>query len=186
MERHGISAKLPALDRHARKCAVCKHKDREDIELDFLHWHNAMQIVWGYDLPDKRVVFRHAHATGLYEKRMLQMRYAASLMVDHAETVKPTASAVLKAMRACTILNNHGEWIDPPNRVVHYVGVSDPALFRALASAPANPAANLVAAPDRTQLPAAPSAPESTEKSKDDAEDEDISNRGVAIRNRFN
>ncbi len=59
---------------------------------------------------------------------MSDMRYAASLMVDRAETVQPSATAVLKAMRACTILSNHGVWIDPPARVVHYAGVGDPSV----------------------------------------------------------
>jgi hypothetical protein len=178
MARHGISAEVPALDRHARKCAVCKHKEREFIEADFLHWHNSVDIICDFDLPNTRVLFRHAHATGLYEKRMLNMRYAAALIVDWADTVKPSATAVLKAMRACTLLSDRGEWIDPPNRVVHYVGVGDPSMFRA----PANP--NLE--PNRPQLSAATLPEESPEQSENEAEDDEISNRRDAIRNRPN
>jgi hypothetical protein len=185
MARLGISAEVPELERHARKCAVCKHKEREDIELDFLHWHNAVDIMCAYDLPDKRILFRHAHATGLFERRMLDMRFAASLMVDQAETVKPSATAVLKAMRACTILSNHGAWIDPPTRVVHYAGAGDPFVVNVPINVSASASAKNVAQ-DRPQLPAATPATESPEKSEDDASDDDISNPGAAIRNRYN
>ena len=34
-------AEMSALERHARKCLVCRHRDREEIESDFLHWHDV-------------------------------------------------------------------------------------------------------------------------------------------------
>ncbi len=170
--RHEISGEVPALERHARKCAVCKHKDRDDIEADFLHWHWSSAISYDYGLPDTRALFRHAHAVGLYEQRMRNMRYAAAHIVDYAEHVKPTANAVLKAMRACTVINERGQWIEPLTRIVNYVGVGDPSIFF--------PVPNSNFESNRPLLPALQSSEES---SGDLDADPEISNRGSAIRN---
>lgn len=114
-----------SIERHARKCAVCKHKDRADIESDFLHWHSPDEIICDYDIRNSAVLYRHAHATGLFNQRMNNIRYAAAHIVDRAETVNPTATAVLKAIRACTLINDDGQWIEPPTRIIRYEG--DPA-----------------------------------------------------------
>jgi hypothetical protein len=170
--RHGISGEVPALDRHARKCAVCKHKDREDIEADFLHWHSASDISYAYGLPNARALFRHAHAVGLHEERMRTVRFAAAHIVDYADNVKPSANAILKAMRACTLINDRGVWIDPPTRVINYIGIGDPSMFF--------PAAQLGPEANRPVLPAAPASANSSDDP--DANDK-ISNRHGAIRN---
>jgi hypothetical protein len=52
-----------SLERHARKCAGCRHKHR-------------------------------------------------------AESVTPTASSVLHAIRACTLIDDEGKWNDPPKRII--------------------------------------------------------------------
>lgn len=112
----------PSLNRHARKCAVCHHKDRAAIESDFLHWHSPAEIIHDYKIRKPRTLYRHAHATGLFNQRMQNIRYAAAHMVDHAETVRPSAIAVLKAMRACSLIDEHGNWTDPPTRIIRYEG----------------------------------------------------------------
>jgi hypothetical protein len=173
--RHKTPDDVPALERHARKCAVCKHKDREDIEADFLHWHYSSDIASDYGLPDSRALFRHAHAVGLYEARMRSIRFAAAHILDYADRVKPTANAVLKAMHACKLINERGEWIEPPARIVNYVGVGDPSMFF--------PVPNSNFEPGRPLLPASESSEESS--AQIDA-DTGISNRQSAIRNGCN
>jgi hypothetical protein len=111
----------PSLDRHARKCKICKHKDREDIELDFLHWHNCYGISVEYELGGTRVLYRHAHATGLFDRRMLNIKFAAAHIVEYAEHCKPSGTAVLKAIQACSQINDHGQWIETPRRIIHQV-----------------------------------------------------------------
>jgi hypothetical protein len=115
------TANPSSLDRHARKCKICNHKDREDIELDFLHWNSCYAISVGYDLDSARVIYRHAHATGLYDRRMLNLKFAAAHIVDHAESVTPSSAAVLKAIQACSQINSQGEWIETPRRIIHQV-----------------------------------------------------------------
>jgi hypothetical protein len=116
------------LERHSRRCLICRHKDREDIESDFLQWNNSVEITIEYDIPSVNILYRHVHATGIYEQRLKNMRFAAERMVDKVETVKPSANAILRAMRACAQINEHGEWIEPPTRVIHYPGPMAPPL----------------------------------------------------------
>ncbi len=122
-KQHQITttANPPSLDRHARKCAVCNHKDREDIELDFLHWHNCINISTDYELHDFRTIYRHAHATGLWERRMLNFRSAVAHIVENAESCEPSANAVLKAIQAISEINEKGEWIHSPKRVIYQI-----------------------------------------------------------------
>jgi hypothetical protein len=171
-----ISGNPASLERHRRKCVICKHKDREDIETDFLHWHSAINIVCDYDLPQARALYRHVHATGLYAKRQQDMRYAAAHIVDNAENVKPTAHAVLQAMRACTLINDQGVWVDPPKHIVHtHIEQAAAQLTSSAAEAPAS-ASTAAPTTDRALPVTAPSEPVAT-TSAADADSEPISNR---------
>jgi hypothetical protein len=106
------------LDRHKRKCAVCRHPQREEIEEDFLYWRNAHAIAMSHDLRDQSVVYRHAHATGLFSRRLKNIRFAAAHLADNADCVKATANSVLQAIRACSMINDEGEWVQPPTRMI--------------------------------------------------------------------
>jgi hypothetical protein len=119
-------AEMSALERHARKCLVCRHRDREDIESDFLHWHDVSDIILDYKLPNRRILYRHARATGLYELRMSNIRDAAALIASRAEYAKATASSVLKAIQACSQIDATGAWVAPPTRTIRYTVIGEP------------------------------------------------------------
>jgi hypothetical protein len=119
-------AEMSALERHARKCLICRHRDREDIESDFLHWHDVADIVIEHNLPNRRILYRHARATGLYELRMSNIRDAAALIASRAEYAKATASSVLKAIQACSQIDELGRWIAPPTRTIRYTVIGEP------------------------------------------------------------
>jgi hypothetical protein len=77
--RRTVASVLPlpdpsALDYHQRKCKICNHPQREEIEEDFINWCKADEIVDVYQLEGYRAVYRHAHATGLFERRRLNIR----------------------------------------------------------------------------------------------------------------
>jgi hypothetical protein len=108
----------PKQSRHARRCTVCHHKDRLEIEDDFLHWRPSTEIAAEYDLPDRRAVYRHARATRLYQRRMRNMRVACSHIVEHADRVTPNAKNVLDAIRACSLIDDDGVWHEPTRRVI--------------------------------------------------------------------
>ena len=107
-----------SLNYHQRKCQICKHPRREEIEEDFINWCKADEIVDVYQLEGYRAVYRHAHATGLFDRRRLNLRFAAETLVEEVNCVDPCADAVLRAIRTCTRLNDRGEWNEPPSRVI--------------------------------------------------------------------
>ena len=134
----------PKQSRHARRCTVCHHKDRLEIEDDFLHWRPSTEIAAEYALPDRRAVYRHARATRLYQRRMRNMRVACSHIVDHAERVTPNAKNVLDAIRACSLIDADGVWHEPARRViVEHVNAPQPSAD----SVAANPDPSAVAPP---------------------------------------
>jgi hypothetical protein len=109
---------LSPLERHSRKCIICKHRDREAIEEDFLNWSHPDYIAENYELNDYRAIYRHAHAIGLMERRSMNLRFAAESVIEQSASVMPSADAVLRAIRMCTRINNRGEWHDPPSHVI--------------------------------------------------------------------
>ena len=161
-KRVGAPAPNSRLERHARKCTVCHHEDREDIESDFLHWHDPEELAIDFKLRSARVIYRHARATGLYQRRMREMRDAAALLASRAENSSPSGATVLQAIRACSLINDAGEWCEPPKRVIHYAVVGEP---------PVLPASFAEAVAAHRALPAA------TESAEGESSDAEISNR---------
>jgi hypothetical protein len=121
-EGRGPKPPLPAtsLGRHKRKCGVCKHPDRDAIEQEFLRWYNTEDIARDYDIPDHSSIYRHAHATGLFERRSTTIRVALEPLIEQATSVEVTADAVIRAVRVYAHLNNAGQWVNPPTHVVHH------------------------------------------------------------------
>jgi len=104
--------------RHAAKCGLCNHPSRAAIEFDFLNWRNPFDLVNSYGLRSLSTIYRHAHATGLLGRRRLNMRFALERIVERVGEVPVTASAVIRSIRAITRINDAGEWVDPPSRVI--------------------------------------------------------------------
>lgn len=106
------------LGRHAAKCRLCNHPSRAAIEFDFLNWRNPFDLVQSYHLRSLSTIYRHAHATGLFGRRRLNLRFALERMVERVSEAPVTASGIIRCVRAITRMNDAGEWIDPPSRVI--------------------------------------------------------------------
>jgi len=102
------------LQRHARKCAICNHPQREEIESEFLHWEDPHHIVYDFKLPSRSCVYRHADATGLALQRRLGLRGVAERVIERVDDATITADAVLRAMRIYAHITDDGQWIEPP------------------------------------------------------------------------
>jgi hypothetical protein len=111
-------AHRPCPGRHERKCSICNHPDRASIEFDFLNWRNPYDIVRQYHFRGLSTIYRHAHATGLFDKRRANVRFPLERIVERVGEVRVTAAAVIRAIRALSRINDAGEWVDPPSRVV--------------------------------------------------------------------
>lgn len=122
-----------ALARHSRKCSICHHPDREDIEQDFLHWSTPFYIQQEYDIDDARSLYCHARATGLIQRRRENLLAALDNIVERSSDVAPSADAILRTIRAYSCLDSRGRWTDPPSQIIYSASRSGP-------SEPAGPA----------------------------------------------
>ncbi len=109
----------PSAFRHDRKCSVCRHAERNEIEREFLHWRSAESIAKEYGIAHHSSIYRHARATGLFAQRATYLKISLAPIIEQAMVVPATADSVIRAIVACAHINDEGEWINPPKRVIH-------------------------------------------------------------------
>lgn len=107
-----------SLSYHSPRCAICNHPDREAIEQGFLHWESPTLLAYEYGLGQRRAVYRHARAHGLFEKRAARTRRSLEFLMEQAETVTATADSVIRAVRAYSCVSDDGRWTEPTKRVI--------------------------------------------------------------------
>jgi len=112
------------LGRHMRKCAVCRHRDRDAIELEFLRWRRSKDIAEDYGIVDQSSIYRHARAAGLFEKRRCTVRLALEPFLEGAEHLSVTPETFIRAVRAYCSINDSGQWVEPAAHVVHHSSLS--------------------------------------------------------------
>jgi hypothetical protein len=117
-ETHTPRSHIVNQSRHARKCRICNHPDRAAIEFDFINWRNPAELVKSFELRDLSTIYRHAHATGLFARRRLNLRGLMERIAERVSEVPITAAAIIRAARAIAHINDAGEWIDPPTRII--------------------------------------------------------------------
>ena|GEM_PF-2596937 len=101
---------------HTRRCNVCRHPHRKDIEQEFLRWRSPDRIAQDYKIPDHSSIYRHVHATGIFARRRKAVRAALEPIIECAEYVKVTASSLIKAVHAYAHINEYGEWVNHPTQ----------------------------------------------------------------------
>jgi hypothetical protein len=107
---------LTSEERHARDCKVCLHPKREQIEQEWIGWGDTTRIAKDYSLS-RNSLYRHAEMLGLHAKRRRNVRAALERMIEKAESVQATASAIVAAIQVYAQINAHGEWTERPERV---------------------------------------------------------------------
>jgi hypothetical protein len=112
-------------DHHRRLCTICKHPCRSAIEEEFLHWASPDAIAHHYNVG-WRAIYRHAHATGLFEKRGRNLRSALGHIIEHVNHVSPSADAVIRAVRAYACVTRDGKWVEPATHVIVSSGSKSP------------------------------------------------------------
>jgi hypothetical protein len=98
--------------RHVSQCSVCAHPDRQDIERDFVQWKSPIAIAQDYGRTDRKTIYLHAHAFGLFRKRDQNIRAALTRIIEKARDVEATAAAVVAAVQAYAKINSQGQWIE--------------------------------------------------------------------------
>jgi|SRR5271156_2058083 len=117
-KRTGVATRMPRRkpqlppDLHARKCTICRHPNRQEIEAAFLRWCSPAQIALEHNIASRRNIYRHVHATGLYAHRQMRLRCAAEIIIERVDNVTPNAHGVLRAIEACCHINDRGQWCE--------------------------------------------------------------------------
>lgn len=137
---------VPTCDRHGRKCAICAHEYRDEIEELFLDWRRPSDIASELGL-ELRTIYRHAHATGLYAKRQGKLRKVLDRILEGVDRAHVTGDCIIRAVRAYTCLGRSNKWTEPATNVVF----SSQKLFES-----ANATAPIQVTPNIKLLPPAP------------------------------
>ncbi len=99
-------------ERHSRDCSICSHRDRDEIEREFIEWRPLASIAKARKIS-RTSFYRHIHATGLLEKRSRNIKSALSRVIERGYNVHVTAAALISAITAYSKINAEtGEWID--------------------------------------------------------------------------
>jgi hypothetical protein len=106
------AVRRPNIFRHALKCRICVHPQRQMIEDDFVDWKSAAQIVREFRLANRHSLYRHARALNLFPKRRRNVRAALELIIEHAGDIEVNASAIVAAVQALAKINARGELIE--------------------------------------------------------------------------
>lgn len=101
----------PELDRHARKCAICHHPDRDEIDADYLHWRSPRDITREYQLQHHSTIYRHAEATGLKTRRRDNVHVILDSILENSDGINPSAASVITAVRLSAQMT--GQWREP-------------------------------------------------------------------------
>jgi hypothetical protein len=106
-----------SLDRHERRCSICSHPDRAEIEADFIEWAAPGEIAKEYGVS-RIAVYRHARAASLFARRDRNLRFALGRIIEHADRVWPTPDSIVRAVHAFARINDEGQWVEPPAHVI--------------------------------------------------------------------
>lgn len=151
---------------HESRCNICRHEDRAAIEEAFLHWQSPDDIRYDYGIQ-RRALYRHAHALGLFSARARNLRFALGNIIERASSTYMPPECILRAVQAFGKINDEGRWTEPPRHLIisrdpgavvaavaDATGVADlSAASRVRDISPSQPpaqlpAANVVVAPD--------------------------------------
>ncbi len=116
---HRPRAIAPTAFRHDRKCCVCRHPQRAEIEQEFLHWRSPESIAKEYGIAHHSSIYRHARATHLFAQRSTTIKLALAPLIEQAMVVPVTADSIVRAVVAFAHINDEGQWVGPPRRVIH-------------------------------------------------------------------
>ena len=128
LESQSASAPNSSEDRHSRKCTICNHPDREDIDQAFLHWSRSERFVRDYNLASLSALYRHAHACGLWNLRRIKIRRALDRLIEQAGECKPSGNAVIRAIEMSCRFDQEDHYVEPKKKVIveHHMVASEP------------------------------------------------------------
>lgn len=113
------NSQVPAhIERHARKCGICRHPDREEIEQEYGDWFTVAEIARRYEIDDSALQ-RHLKALGLTSKRRENLRIVLDRILERGVQTPVTASHIIRAVKAHACLTDDNRWIEPERKVIY-------------------------------------------------------------------
>jgi hypothetical protein len=103
---------------HARKCAICHHPQRDEIEDDFVYWGHPGSIIKRYGISHRSILYRHARALRLYEVRSWKLRSALEHIIERASITKVTSESIVRAVQTYAHIDADGNWQEPVRKVM--------------------------------------------------------------------
>src|ERR1700691_2095499 len=117
LEKKAVPAPLPPAERHSRKCQICHHPEREDIDHLFVNWAKPKLIAQMFEIPWISL-YRHARALDLYGLRRNNMRSVLDKILERGVEAEITGDTILRAIRAYSCLNDENKWVETASHVV--------------------------------------------------------------------
>ncbi|MGA8075420.1 MAG: hypothetical protein WB995_18235 [Candidatus Acidiferrales bacterium] len=113
-----LNALRPDLELHSRRCVICHHPRRDEIEEEFVYWGHPGTIVKKFGLRHRSLLYRHARAHRLYEVRAANLRAALDHIVERASVSPVSADAIVRAIKTYAHVNDQGKWEEPIHKVM--------------------------------------------------------------------
>src|SRR5271156_6082539 len=104
------------LERHSRKCSICRHPQRQQIDESFLHWRSPATIMHCFGIENETTIYHHAHAFNFFALRNRNLQSAPSNIVEDIDRHSFTGAEMLDAVRALAHLTADGRWIHPTSK----------------------------------------------------------------------
>jgi len=135
------------------------------IDEEFLHWISVDSISKKYDVG-WRAIYRHAHATGIFEQRFRNLRSGLAHIAECASRIMPASRDVIRAIHHLARINAKGEWIEPTKRVVLSTSNSTRIAVPSESAAADEPRGGSVAMSEQRESRGAPKRPRRAPKSR--------------------
>jgi hypothetical protein len=103
---------------HARKCTICNHPERDEIENDFVYWGHPGSIIKRYGLSHRTALYRHARALKLYQARAANLRSALEHIIERATVTKVTSDSIVRAVQTYAHIDSQGKWEEPVRKIM--------------------------------------------------------------------
>lgn len=117
------------IGRHSRKCKICRHPEREDIEQDYRNWFTPAEIARHYEIDDS-ALHRHLNAMGLISSRRNNLQLILDRILERGAEKPISGDVIIRAVRAQACLTDDCRWVEPERKVVHIYETADKAGMR--------------------------------------------------------
>lgn len=98
--------------RHSRRCKVCHHAERAEIEERYVRWEPLAKICRAYGIRSRSMLDRHVRANRLDEKRNGNIKGLVIAFLERGLSLRPTAASFVQAVGILARLDESGKMVD--------------------------------------------------------------------------